>query len=123
MFCFHFGAAVATTLNSTNTERYPLKKVLESLNLFSQPELPGKKRNWIILFLPATSHDQYIFGKLFPFSGNSDWENKLNVSKTYLEEYVFALVEYLCNRCPKKREQKISKIILISISTIANYRN
>ena len=48
---------------STQTKTYLPKKVLETQILFYQPELPGKKRDWIILTLPVTSRDQSNFGK------------------------------------------------------------
>ena len=46
------------------------KKFVETLNLFSQPELRGKKRDGITFTLTATSHDQSNLGKP-PLSGNS----------------------------------------------------
>ena len=43
MFCFRFGAAVAKIFRKYKD--IALQKFLENLNLFSQPELPGKKEN------------------------------------------------------------------------------
>ena len=68
---------------STNTKKYPPKKVLEALNLFSQFELPGKTRDGIVFTLPVTTRDESNFGTPPPFCGNLGWENKLRVPKTF----------------------------------------
>ena len=48
----------------TNTKRYPPKKFLETPNLSSQPELQGKKRDRIMVFLNlAEKYSQKIIGK------------------------------------------------------------
>ena len=44
MFCYHFGAAVEKMFQQIQKD-ISRKKFLETLNLFSQPEIPGKKRD------------------------------------------------------------------------------
>ena len=43
-FCSHFGAAVAKDIQQIQRDITP-KMFLETLSMFSQPELPGKKRD------------------------------------------------------------------------------
>ena len=77
-FCFYFGAVIAKIFNIT--KRYLPKKFLETLRLFSQPQLSRKKRDRIILILPVTSRDQFKFGKpLLRFFVNWNWEDKFKI--------------------------------------------
>ena len=77
--------------NIQEMQGYPRKKFLETLNWFSQPELPGKKERPNNIYLPVTSHDLFNYGKTLPFSGNSGWENKLEISKHFFMRIGFCI--------------------------------
>ena len=55
------------------------------------------------------------------FQKIQDGRNNAEFPKTFLERYLFALVEYLCNRSPKMRTRSFKNYI--STLTIENYRN
>ena len=61
IFCSDFGAVVAQQI-----QRDIQKMFWDTLNLFSQHDLLGKKRDQIILILPVTLRDQSKFGKTLP---------------------------------------------------------
>ena len=89
---------------STNPEKYPLLKLLEILNLSSQPELPGEKEILHIIYpLAVTLHEVFKSSKTLPFSGNTKWKNKFRDLKNFSRRYLFVFVDYLYNRSPKIR--------------------
>ena len=92
---------------STKYKKMSKKNFLKTLNLFSHPEFSAK--NSLILFThPAASHDPSNFGKTFPFSENSVWENKLRVSKNVLAEKSLCIGR-ISLQLQLQNQQKISK--------------
>ena len=98
-----------------------LKKFLKTLNLFFQPELPGKKVIPNNIYPSSNITGPSNFDKALYFSGNSSRENKLRVFKNLLAGYLFVFVQYLCNRSPIMRRKYFKNYI--SILIIVNYRN
>ena len=80
---------------------------METLNLFSQPELLGKKKDGIIFTLPVTSRDQSSLRKSPHFSENSGWEIKLyGFSKLFYWDTSLYVLNIFATAAPKY-EQKI----------------
>ena len=82
--------------------------------MFSQPELPGNKKERMRLPLSVISSDQPNFGKLPRFGENS------GLPKTFWGISLF-FIEYFCNRSPKMRTIKLKNYI--SILAILSNRN
>ena len=105
----------------TNTKRHPPKKFLETLNLFFQLELPGKKTDAIMFTFPVTSQDQSNFSKPHPFLEIQAGRKNPGYFKTFLGDISLYMLNVFATATPKKK-QKISKNYL-SILAIVNYRN
>ena len=117
--CSHYGADVAKIFNKYK-EIIP-KKFWETLNLFSHPESPGKKRAGIIFTfpLPVTSRDQSNYGKLFLEIQAGRTNSRF--PKTALGNISLYLLNIFATAGPKS-EQKIFKNY-ISIIAMVNDRN
>ena len=86
------------------------------MNLFSQPKLPGNKRDWKIFTLPETSRDQSSFGKSCILEIHAGSTN--SVSKNLREIF---LSIYWISQQPQSQNENKKFLNYASILTIVNW--